>query len=107
MASWYSKELGDGVEAFEPTTEIQDKFFELTMKRILSVDNSSDVAVFSRYDLKTNVVTVYFSPSAKPLAKVFDATPCNKPVPTEDLALIASVNQAWDLHFPGYRKNIY
>ena len=29
MVGWHSKELGDGVEAFDPTTEIQESFLTL------------------------------------------------------------------------------
>ena len=103
MTSWYKKELGDGVEAFVPTTEIQDAFLDLALSQAQLGQHSFDAAVFSRCDLETNVVTVYFTPSARLLAMAFSATPCTKPVPTEGFALIVGDDRAWEGHFPGYR----
>lgn len=104
MASWYSKELGDGVAAFEPTTQIHNAFLALARAQAQSGRYLFDAAVFSRYDLDTNVVTVYFSPSAHLLATAFGATPCEKPAPTEGFALLAGDARAWEKHFPGYLK---
>ena len=102
MADWNSKELGDGVEAFVPTARIQESFLTLAQTQARTGQYSIDAAVFSRYDLETNVVTVYFTPSAELLALAFGATPCEKPVPTGDFALIVGDVRAWDAHFPGY-----
>ena len=102
MASWYSKELGDGVEAFVPTTKIQDAFLSLAQTQARSGHYPYDAAVFSRYDLETNVVTVYFTPSAQLLATEFGATPCEQPEPTAGFALIVGDARAWEAHFPGY-----
>ena len=102
MASWHSKELGDGVEANKPTREIQKAFLTLTIARRYS----SDAAVFSRYDLETNVVTIYFTPSAELLAKKFGAVPCEKPIPKKGFSLIAGDDSTWEAHFPGYRAGL-
>jgi len=102
MDSWYSKDLGDGVAAFGPTTKIQEAFLELAKNGVYS----HDLAVFSRYDLRKNVVTVYFTPSAQLLAEAFDATPCEKPVPEEGFALIVGDARSWEIHFPGYLENL-
>ena len=102
MTSWYSKELGDGVEAFVPTTDIQNGFLTLAQSQAQLGRYSFDAAVFSRYDLETNVVTVYFTPSAELLATAFRASPCTKPVPTEGFALIVGDARAWEAHFRGY-----
>lgn len=75
MNQWYSKELGDGVEAYAPSHKIQEAFFPL----FSAAGNPIDMAVFSRYDLERNIVTAYFSPSAAALAKSFGAQPCEKP----------------------------
>ena len=104
MAVWYSKDLGDGVDAFEPTTQIQNAFLALARAQTQTGHYSFDAAVFSRYDLDTNVVRVYFSPSAQLLATAFGATLCEKPTPTEGLALLAGDARAWEEHFPGYLK---
>ena len=98
MASWYSKELGDGVEAYKPTMKIMEAFLSLAK----AGHYSPDAAVFSRYDLVTNVVTIYFSPSAELLAQAFVAVPCEKPIPRGDLGLIVGDARAWEVHFPGY-----
>lgn len=102
MAGWHSKELGDGLEAFAPTSKIQEAFLNLAYTQARTGQYSTDAAVFSRYDLKANVVTVYFTPSAELLAKAFGATPCEQPVPSDGFALIVGDARAWDAHFPGY-----
>ena len=99
MASWYSKDLGDGIQAQKPTAEIRNAWETLRVARRIS----SDAAVFSRYDLETNVHTVYFTPSAELLAKDIGAMPCEKPDPKKDFSLIAGEDGAWEAHFPGYR----
>lgn len=102
MTSWYSKALGDGIEAFEPTTEIQNRFMALALSQTRLGQYSSDAAVFSGYDSATNVVTVYFTPSAELLATALGASPCPKPVPTEGFGLIVGDARAWEAHFPGF-----
>jgi hypothetical protein len=57
------------------------------------------MAVFSRYDLAANLVTVYFSPGAEVLAKAFGAQPSAKPN-SERLTLLVGDARAWDLFFP-------
>lgn len=95
MTSWHSKELGDGVDAFEPTRLIQEAYATLEMTTRLPVDH----AVFSYYDLRANVVTVYFSPGATDLAKRFEAMPCKKPVNKEGFSLINGDARVWDVLF--------
>ena len=51
MAGWHSKELGDGVEAFAPTTRIQESFLTLAQTQARTGHYPFDAAVFSRYDL--------------------------------------------------------
>ena len=99
MASWHSKELGDGVEAYEPTQKIEQAFLTL------AGHYSSDAAVFSRYDLETNVVTFYFTPPAELLAKKFGAVPCEKPIPKEGFGLKFGDDSLWEVYFPGYRAH--
>ena len=102
MANWHSKELGDGIEAVVPTSKIQEAFLTLAHTQAQTGHYSTDAAVFSRYDLKANEVTVYFTPSAELLAVAFGATPCEQPVPADGFALIVGDASAWDAHFPGY-----
>ena len=102
MSAWYCKELGDGVAAFGPTGKIQEAF--LALAQVGSI--ASDLAVFSRYDLESNVVTVYFTPSASLLASAFGATPCEKPSPEGRLSLLVGDGRSWELHFPGYISSL-
>jgi hypothetical protein len=101
MDTWYSKDLGDGVAAFGPTSRIQEAFMKLAMAGVYS----HDLAVFSRYDFRRNVVTVYFTSSAKILAQAFGAVPCEKPMPEEGFALLVGDNRSWEVHFPGYLES--
>lgn len=98
MSTWYCKDLGDGVVAFGPSSQIQEAFLALAQ----AGGPSSDLAVFSRNDLRTNVVTVYFTPSASVLASAFGATPCEKPSPEGKLSLLVGDARSWEIHFPGY-----
>ncbi len=98
MSNWYSKDLGDGVAAFGPTSQIQEAFIALAK----AGGYSHDLAVFSIYDLKKNIVTVYFTPSAELLAKAFNAEPCEKPTPEKGFALLVGDARSWVIHFPGY-----
>jgi hypothetical protein len=75
MNTWYSKDIGDGNEARQPSNQIKEVFFLLSA----AAGNPIEMAVFSRYDLESNVITVYFSPAAVKLAEAFSATPCEKP----------------------------
>ena len=102
MTGWHSKVLGDGVEAFVPTTKIQESFLTLAQTQAQTGRYPTDAAVFSRNDLEANMVTVYFTPSAELLAVAFGATPCEKPSPTDYFALIVGDFRAWEAHFPGY-----
>lgn len=96
MTQWYSKELGDGVDAFVPRHEILQAHQAFT----LANRGTGGAAVFSRYDAETNVVTVYFSPAAEVLALQFDASSCDKPVPGDGLQLLAGVANDFAAHFP-------
>lgn len=102
MAGWRSKKLGDGVKAFTPTGEIQDAFMRLTLAQARGGHYSYDAAVFSEYNSTTGEITVYFTPTTEPLAKMFQATPCEKPIPKGDFALSVGDARAWEIHFPGY-----
>lgn len=96
MSTWFSKELGDGVAAHAPTTQIQETYSTLY---IAGANFSMDMAVFSRYDLRANMVTVYFTPSAIQLARTFGAKPCEKPS-KDDLALIVGDPRCWEILYP-------
>ena len=99
MEQWHSKALGNGVASAAPSTRIQKMFSPAFVASGLR----SDMAVFSRYDVRTDVVTAYFSPGAAHLAALFGATPCDKPA-GDDLGLLVGPSRCWEIHFPERRR---
>ena len=97
MSQWYSKEIGDGIQAYGPSHTIQEAWLPL----FASSGQPTDMAVFSRYDTENNVVTVYFSPGASALATMFDASLCEKPKKENRLGLLVGDAGCWQLFFPG------
>ena len=95
MSTWYCKPLGDGIDAHAPTGQIQQAYLALELAGNLPVD----CAIFSYYDLRENVVTVYFSPSAGALARAFGADFCIKPERREGFSMLVGSLRAWDLLF--------
>lgn len=93
--TWFSKAVDDGIEADDPSPRIQAAFLPF----FAAAGWPADMAVFSRYDLTTNVVTVYFTPAAASLALSHGATPCEKPS-SEDIGLLVGDQHAWQLFFP-------
>ena len=104
MATWYKKDLGNGVAAFGTTKEIMEVFLKSLLKLAEAGGYSYDLALFSRYDLEEDNVAMYFTPSAEILAQAFGAIPCEKPEPKEGFALIVGDDRSWEIHFPGYRE---
>ncbi len=96
MTQWYSRDLGDGVSANAPSQTIQNAFLPM----FAAAGQPIDMAVFSRYDLEKNVVSVYFSPNAEVLAKMFEATACEKPNRENRLVLLVGDARCWDLFYP-------
>lgn len=96
MTLWCSKDLGDGVQAFAPTKEIQNVFLPL----FAASGQPIDMSVFSLYDLEKNIVTAYFSPGAAALAKMFGASPCEKPRNEGRLSLLVGDARCWQLFYP-------
>ncbi len=95
MSTWYCLDLGDGIAAYTPSGRIQKAFIPL----FAAAGFPHDMAVFDRYDLKRNIVTAYFSPTANKIAEMFNATPCEKPS-WRDLGLLVGDVRAWKIHFP-------
>lgn len=99
--SWYSKELGDGVEAFKPTDTFQQAFFAWSMSLAKQGRQlPPGAALFSKYDLQRNIVTAYITPEAAMVAQTLGFAESPKPT-IEDLGLLFGSPQAWDIHFPG------
>jgi len=99
-AKWFSKDLGDGVAAFQPTGEIQEAFVTFFSASGCPVD----MAIFSRYDLSKNIVTVYFTPSTERFARGLGAVPCDKPE-SKGIGLLVGDQGAWDFFFPNHRSS--
>jgi hypothetical protein len=95
MERWYSKALGDGAAAFAPSMRIQQMFPPL----FSALGQPSRMAVFSRHDRRTNVVTAYFSPAAAQLAAFFGAQACDKP-DSEGIRLLVGDARCWEIYFP-------
>lgn len=102
MDTWNSKSVGDGVAAFQPSTQLHQAFLAMATA---SGGVPANAAVFSCYDLDANVVTWYFSPEATSLAKIFGATPCDKPTPSKGFGLLVGEGRGWEAHFPNYLAN--
>lgn len=96
MTQWYSKNLGDGVDAIAPSNQIQQAFLPV----FAAAGQPTDMAVFSRYDLQKNIVTVYFSPGASALAKMYGAIPCEKPKKENGLGLLVGDQRCLQLFYP-------
>jgi hypothetical protein len=97
MNDWFSLNLGDGVQADEPSELIKDSY----QAAFISSGGPIDMAVFNKRNQgeKRNLITAYFTPSSSSLANTFGATPCEKPT-SDDLSLLVGNQAAWDIHFP-------
>jgi hypothetical protein len=100
MNTWFSKGVGDGVDAFKPGEDLDRAFIAYATAAHGKVPPG--LGVFSRHDLQANLVTFYFSPEATPLAMMFGAHACEAPQPGNRLALLVGDSRCWELHFPGY-----
>ncbi len=92
VASWYSLDV----------TETAVELIEDTWKLAWAVSQSGaepdhSNAIFQKV-LPSKGSTLYFSPTARPLAKAFGAKPCDRPSPV-DMRLIAGDDRAWQIHF--------
>lgn len=98
MNTWYKLNLGNGADAFAPTREIQ----EACMAMLVAHGRPwPEWALFSRYDLQTDNVEMYFTPAASALALQYGATPCEKPALNKyRMGLLCGEADALRLHFP-------
>ena len=97
MTRWYSKTLGDGMTAYEPSDEIEQAFLPLYE----AAGKPAEMAVFTRYDSEGRLqceVTAFFSPAAAEIARRLGAVPCSRP-PRDHLTLLAGDARSWDVLF--------
>ena len=106
MSTWFSLEIGDGVEALSPTRKIQDAF----LVSFAAAGQPKDMAVFSASrwartaeGRSTKLVTAYFSPSAALLAKLFGAVACSKPS-SEGISLLVGPQETLNDFFPDRKR---
>lgn len=98
--SWCSLELGDGMPATGPIAQIEGAWAvlnEAAFKAGKKADYSR--AVFRRGEIGSGPVTMYFTPAAAAVAKVFGAVECGKPSPP-GIVLFLGDARAWGIHFP-------
>lgn len=103
--SWFSKPVGDGMQAFGPSNALQEVFqkFALTLAKS-NLEWPAGLALFSKYDLETNVATLYISPEGSDIAKIHGFEPCEKPT-IADLGMLFGSPDAWAKHFPNERPH--
>ena len=89
MSHWYTLQLGNEQQAFEPLRQIQQVF----MARFLMAQPGTGRALFSHFDAAEGRVVLFFSPAAADIAVRFRASPCDRPA--QDLVLLAGEGDAW------------
>lgn len=102
MSTWFSKNLGDAMMAFEELDQIESRFRSIYSEETCPVD----VAVFARHNSEGSLhchVEVFFSPAASELAKQMNAEACGKPS-YNDLGLLAGAEACWAVLFPGRQR---
>lgn len=93
MNTWYLKNLGDGILAAVPLSEIAALF----QVEYAKAGSPQEMAIFTRQESEGHLhceVTVYFSPAAAVIAHAVDAHRCERPLP-DNLSLLAGVEAAW------------
>jgi hypothetical protein len=98
MSTWFYKSLGDAIVAAQPSDQIREAF----LSSYESLGKPAGMAVFTRSDSVDRLhceVSVYFSPAAAEVAKVFDAKPCERPL-RPGLELLAGDRESWPVLFP-------
>ena len=100
VMSWYKLDLGNAHTAHGRTLEISQSFRD---NLILSEPNM-DAALFSRYDTRNDMLTLYFAPGSADLAKRWGATECSKPEiwpgRFDRIGCLGGEGGALDFHFP-------
>jgi len=97
METWYSKDVGDGLTAYEPCGEIEAAFAPV----FAEAGKPPGMAVFIRYDSEGQLqchVTAFFSPAAASVARQFDAVPCARPA-RDGLTLLCGDERGWSALF--------
>lgn len=97
MTQWFSKNLGDGMLAWQPVEETRERF----TAAYRGAGEPADMAVFKRHESEGRLhcqVMLYFSPGAADFARSVGAEPCRRPAIGELELLAGSGN--WRGLFP-------
>ena len=97
MNAWFYKSLGDAIMAAGPVEQIRAAFHLLSE----SQGTQPGLAVFTRTDSESRLhceVSVYFSPAAAGLARMFEAQPSEQPL-RAGLELLAGDQDSWTMLF--------
>ncbi|OIQ77547.1 hypothetical protein GALL_407630 [mine drainage metagenome] len=97
MHTWFSKQLGDGILAYEAKDQVQGLFPAL----FAVAGRPADMAVFTRHELEGCLqceVVAYFSPAAEAIARQLNAQACEKPSRAE-LDLLVGEPACWAILF--------
>ena len=97
MSEWREKVFGDSISA-APSIE---KIRAASPPVFLAAGKPEDFGVFTHHDLRSGIMTIYFSPSASVLAEAFGATPCEKPS-VERLVFLVGHTEAARPHYPTF-----
>lgn len=93
---WFSKDIGGKLDASESYDHIKSLFFTAWV----SAGRPEGMAIFEFYDNTFDIVTLYFTPSAKELAEYLKATPCEKPPISIGLTMIVGCYGGLEHHYP-------
>jgi hypothetical protein len=75
MEGWYALEVEGGVKYRKQRSRILMTFDALYLK----FGAPRDMGVYSKPDTEKNIVTLYFTPVAQPIAEKFGAVACEAP----------------------------
>ncbi len=98
MGSWWVKNLGDAMLAFEQQASIEERL----VSGFTEAGSPTDMAAFIRHESEGRLhcdVKLYFSPKADTFAQEVHALPCPKPSP-DGLSLLVGSEDCWRLLFP-------
>jgi len=101
VQTWYRLDLGNGIDAFLPTVQIQ----QAVENFVFFGGGSEQSATFTRYDRENDSIEFYFSPELSSVALRFGARACDKPSPGK--YPVRPINQfginAMLLHLPDHK----
>lgn len=89
MDSWFQKNLGDAMLAYDQQGEIENRL----RAAYEDAENADGMVAFTRHESEGRLhceVIIYFSPGFSRVAKQVGAEPCDKPLPSGLSVLVGS-----------------